>query len=106
MENLVFIELKRKGLKENRNIFYYRDYRGREVDFVVKDGLNVKELIQVCYDIEDFTTKERELKALVKASKELKCKNLKVITWDYEDKEEFKNRKVEFTPLWRWLLRI
>ena len=106
MENLVFIELKRKGLKENRNIFYYRDYRGREVDFVVKEGLKIKQLIQVCYDIEDFTTKERELKALVKAGKELKCKNLKVITWDYEGEEEFKNRKVEFTPLWKWLLGI
>ena len=100
MENLVAIELKRRG----KEVYYWKDYQQREVDFVVKDGLNVKELIQVCYDIEDFTTKERELKALVKASKELKCKNLKVITWDYEAKEEFKNKRIEFIPLWRWLL--
>jgi len=102
MENLVAIELKRRG----KEVYYWKDYQQREVDFVIKEGVKVKELIQVCYDIEDFTTKERELKALVKASKELKCKNLKVITWDYEDKEEFKNRKIEFTPLWKWLLGI
>jgi len=40
----------------------------------------------------------------LKASKELKCKNLKVITWDYESEEEFKNQKIKFVPLWRWLL--
>ena len=100
MENLVAIELKRRG----KEIYYWKDYQQREVDFVVKEGLKVKELIQVCYDIEDFSTKNRELRALIKASKELKCKNLSVITWDYEGEEEFKNRKIKFIPLWRWLL--
>ena len=102
MENLVAIELKRRG----KEVYYWKDYQQREVDFVIKEGLNVKELIQVCYDIEDLSTKNRELRALIKASKELKCKNLKVITWDYEGREEFRNREIEFIPLWRWLLRI
>ena len=102
MENLVAIELKRRG----EEIYYWRDYSGREVDFVVKEGVKVKELIQVCYDIEDLSTKNRELRALIRAGKELKCKNLKVITWDYEAKEEFKNRKIRFVPLWKWLLQI
>ena len=100
MENLVAIELKRRG----EEIYYWRDYSGREVDFVVKEGVKVKQLIQVCYDIEDVSTKNRELRALIKAGKELKCKNLKVITWDYEGREEFKNKKINFIPLWRYLL--
>jgi len=102
MENLVAIELKRRG----EGVYYWKDYQQREVDFVVREGLKVKELIQVCYDIEDLSTKNRELRALIKAGKELKCKNLKVITWDYEGGEEFKNREIEFIPLWRWLLGI
>ena len=102
MENLVAIELKRRG----KEVYYWKDYQQREVDFVIKEGLNVKELIQVCYDIEDLSTKNRELRALIKASKELKCKNLKVITWDYEGREEFKGKEIEFIPLWKWLLRI
>ncbi|RLI94663.1 MAG: ATP-binding protein [Candidatus Altiarchaeales archaeon] len=103
LENLVFTELlKRYGFKNLR----YLKINQKEVDFVVMDRKKVKQLIQVCYDVEDFSTKNRELRALIKAGEELKCRNLKVITWDYEAREEFKNRKVEFTPLWRWLLEI
>ena len=99
MENLVAIELKRR----NKEVYYWKDYQGKEVDFVVKEGLRVKELIQVCYDL-DLNTKQRELKALVKASEELNCNSLLVITWDYEAKEEFRGKRIEFRPLWKWLL--
>ena len=102
MENLVAIELKRRGCE----FYYWKDYQQREVDFVVKEGLRIKELIQVCYDIEDFSTRRRELKALVKSSKELRCKNLLVITWDYEGEEEFKDRRIKFVPLWKWLTSL
>jgi predicted AAA+ superfamily ATPase len=41
---------------------------------------------------------------LIKASKELKCKNLLVITWDYEDEIKAGSKKIAFIPLWKWLL--
>ena len=105
MENLVFIELMRKKSTDTfLEIYYWKDYAGKEVDFIIKRGLEIEQLIQVCYNVEDPDTKEREVKALVKASKELKCKNLLVITWDYEGKEEIKKRKIKFIPLWKWLL--
>ena len=63
----------------------------------------MRELIQVCYDL-DYNTRKRELDALLKASKELRCNNLRVVTWDYEGVEEVDGRRVEFAPLWRWLL--
>lgn len=77
------------------------------MDFVFKDGLKIKQLIQVCYDINDLRTRERELKSLIKGSKELKlkCEDLLVITWDYEAEEDFKGEVIKFTPLWKWLLR-
>ena len=102
MENLVFIELKRRFKKEN--LFYYlKD--GFETDFVIKQGLKTKQLIQVCYKIEDEKTRNRELKSLIKAGEELKCRDLLVITWDYEDEKKFKNKKIKFVPLWKWLLK-
>ncbi len=55
-------------------IYYYKDTTGREVDFVIKKGLKVKELIQVCHDISDMETKEREIKGLVNAIEELDLK--------------------------------
>ncbi|MDW7728367.1 MAG: DUF4143 domain-containing protein, partial [Candidatus Methanoperedens sp.] len=106
IENLVAIELFRKKHYTNPllEIYFWKDYSGLEVDFAIKEGLKIKQLIQVCYDIDDITTRERELKALVKASKQMECDNLLVITWDYEDKEQFRGKKIEFIPLWRWLL--
>ncbi|MBN2487660.1 MAG: ATP-binding protein [Methanosarcinaceae archaeon] len=106
VENTVATQLLRKTSEDPfTDVYYWKDYQHREVDFVVKDGLRVKQLIQVCYDIEDLGTKERELEAIVRASKELECDNLLVITWDYEGEEDFKGKMIEYIPLWKWLLK-
>jgi len=34
---------------------------------------------------------KREIRALMKAIEELKCKNLLIITWDYEDELEIED---------------
>ncbi len=105
MENTVFLELQRRTNEHPLlEIYYWKDHQQREVDFVQKEGPGIKKLVQVCYNVEDPQTKERELKALVKASKELGCNNLWVITWNYENKEEYKNKEIRFIPLWKWLL--
>ncbi len=103
MENAVFLELKRIQNKEpSVEIFYYKD-RG-EVDFIIKKGLKIEQMIQVCYETDDARTKKRELNSLIEASKKLKCSNTLVITWDYERIEKYKGRKIKFSPLWKWLL--
>ena len=106
-ENVVAIELIKQFSKEN--IFYWKNAKQEEVDFIVKQGLKVKQLIQVCYEFNDLKTREREIRALLKASKELKCKNLFVITEDKEGEEKAEwfgiKRKIKFVPLWKWLLK-
>ena len=72
---------------------------------MLKRGLKVEQLIQVCYDINDYDTKRRETKALLKASKELKCNNLCVITEDYDAFEELNGKRIVYVPLWRWILQ-
>ncbi|MBU5678838.1 MAG: ATP-binding protein [Candidatus Aenigmatarchaeota archaeon] len=108
MENLVAIELQRRksywfGKQE---IFYFKDYQQNEVDFVLKEGLKIKQLIQVTYASSKDEIEKRELKALLKASKLLRCKNLLIITWDYEGEIKVENKKIVFKPLWKWLLNI
>lgn len=105
MENIVAIELLRRCSRDG-GIFYWKDTYGREVDFVVKDGLKVRRLIQVTYASARGDIDEREIKVLLKACKELKCEDLLIITWEYEDEEESKGRKIVFTPLWKWLLGL
>ena len=100
-ENLAFLELKRRG----NEIFYWRSFQHEEVDFVVKEGLKIKQLIQVCYNLNEADTKKRELKSLFKAGKELKCNNALIITEDKEGKETLQGMKIEYIPLWKWLLR-
>jgi len=99
-ENIVAIELKRR-IKE---IYYWKDSQQREVDFVVIEDKEPDQLIQVCYDVKNPETKKRETFALVKASEELKCENLWVITYDYENEEIFDGKLIKFISLWKWLL--
>jgi predicted AAA+ superfamily ATPase len=106
MENSVFLELLRKtNYNPLMQIYYFKD-RNSEVDFVLKEGLKIKQLIQVTYASSKDEIEKREIKSLIKASELLKCKDLLVITWDYEDELKAENRKIVFKPLWKWLLEI
>jgi len=105
MENIVLLELKiRQTFNPGIEIFYWKDYQQREVDFVLKDGTKVKQLIQVCYNIDDMNTKERELRSLLKAMDEFKLNDGVVITEDFEDEEKIDGKKVFYKPIWKWLL--
>lgn len=99
-ENIVFIELKRRGM----DIFYWKDKKQREVDFVIRKNEKIKEIIQVCWNIEDPKTKKREINALLSAMKEFKLKNGLIITEDKENEEIIENKKIKYLPLWKWLL--
>lgn len=105
MENLVFIELKRQHIENKKiGIFYWQDSGQKEVDFVIKDGLKIKQLIQVCYDLSEAQTRDRELSALLKAGNELKCRDLLIITNDKNGEEVVDGEKIKYIPLWKWLL--
>jgi predicted AAA+ superfamily ATPase len=107
MENLVATELLRKKNYwfDDWEIYYWKDYQQNEVDFVVKEGLSVNQLIQVTYASSKDEIDKREIKALIKASELLKCKDLLCITWDYEDELKARNKKIRAIPLWKWCLK-
>ncbi len=100
IENFIFIELLRRG----KEINYYKSADNKEVDFLIMDKKRVKQLIQVSFSLDDIKTKEREVKGLLSASKDLHCNNLMIITWNYEGEEKIKGKKIKFIPLWKWLL--
>ena len=102
MENMVALELIRRYEKES--IYYWQDYQNHEVDFVIKKGNSVLQLIQVTYASSREEVKEREIENLIKASKELKCDSLVILTYNYESHEKYKGKDVTYMPLWKWLL--
>ncbi len=104
-ENLVAVNLKKKlSMDKNLELYYWQDIQKREVDFVIKKGRKIEQLIQVCWDINDFKTKERELKALLKAAEEFNLKEVLIITEDFEGRENIEGIQVIYIPLWKWLL--
>jgi predicted AAA+ superfamily ATPase len=100
MENLVFIDLRRRGC----SIYYWKN--GNEVDFAIKQGLKITELIQVSYDIRDQGTRKREETALVKGMDFFGLDNGFIITDDYFGEVIVDSKKINYIPLWAWLLRI
>lgn len=99
IENLVFLELKRRGEE-----IYFDAQADYEVDFLIKEGAHVKQLIQVCHSMDDPDTRKREIKALSRASDRLTCKNLLVITRHEEKEEIIDKKRIHIIPIWKWLL--
>ncbi|MDI6737714.1 MAG: ATP-binding protein [Nanoarchaeota archaeon] len=106
-ENLAAIELKKREISGEAEVYFWKNTQQEEVDFVVKRGHKVEQLIQACQDISDAKTKEREIRALLKAGEELKCNKLVILTGDYEAEENAEwfgiKAKISFVPLWKWL---
>ncbi|MCK4947798.1 MAG: ATP-binding protein [Candidatus Aureabacteria bacterium] len=104
-ENVVFMALKRQqNLNPNMELFYWKDVHHREVDFVVKEGLEIKSLIQVCWNMHNEKTRNREMRSLAKAMKELNVTKTMIITDETEGEEKLHDNKVKLIPLWKWLL--
>lgn len=76
LETIVFNELKRRG----HDLFYWKNERGKEVDFVVCDGLKPKQLIQVTDVIENERQFKRETDSLFLAAEDLKVNDLLLLS--------------------------
>jgi predicted AAA+ superfamily ATPase len=107
-ENAVACALKKEETSGRITVYYWKNQQQEEVDFVIKKGAQVEQLIQVCYNLKNLETKNREIRALIKAGKELRCKNLLMITEDKEGKEKIEwfgdKAVIQFIPLGKWLL--
>lgn len=106
LENMVFVELLRRGYKVGDTLFYYRTKNDREIDFVLREGRKVSCLVQVSYAVSNAKARERELKALEEAAGEFGCGNLLLITWDTDEVTEYKGHAVKIVPVREWFLRL
>jgi hypothetical protein len=98
LENLVFIELKRR----NKEIYYHK--QKKECDFVIKEKNTITEAIQVSWSIYDNTTKQREVEGLIEAMQTYNLKEGLILTESEEDTIESKGFKIRVKPVWKWLL--
>ena len=107
-ENLVAVCLKKREMEGRASIYFWKNPEQEEVDFVVKEGPRVVSLIQVCWNVDSPRTHDREIRALLKGARDLRCDDLIVLNESRDETEhaEWYGLKgdVKFVPLWEWLL--
>src|SRR3989339_1085489 len=104
MEHAVFSRIQKDLFHESgKEVFYWKDSAHREVDFVLRDREQVQKLIQVSYLVEGQAVPEREIIALVKACKELGCRETLLLTWDLEQEFKYGEYNITLVPLFKWL---
>ena len=101
LENLVLIELKRRGFK----VFYYQT-EDKEVDFVVMENKRIKTLINVAYTLEEEKIRKREIEGLIKGMRELGISESLIITWDEEETIRLGSKTIRVLPAYEWLLMM
>ena len=99
IENIVFIELKRRGFE----VYYWKDKKGRECDFLIKKGMTITEAVQVSSNISTMDTRDREITGAIAAAEEFGLKEVKILTTEDLGSETVKGINIQYIPIWRWL---
>ena len=102
LENQVFVELLRHGYDIDKTMFYYRSRNDKEMDFVLRKGTHIEQLVQVCYDMSNAKTEKREVDSLVECAEELNCSNLAIVTNNEERVIEKDGYRIEVVPVAKW----
>lgn len=99
LENIAFIELKRRG----QEVFYYRGKN--ECDFLIRQGTQITNAIQVCYSFDTPETKARELNGLTEAMKTYFLNEGFILTNDTEEDTVIDGLNIRIMPVWKWILQ-
>ena len=103
LETIVAIHLHRLCKLSGLDVYYLNERSG-ECDFVVCNGNQVVQAIQVSYDISAEKTLLREVNGLRLAAEQTKCQNLLLLT-DHESGEiEESGFKMKVQPVYEWAL--
>ena len=98
LETMVFMHLRRGG----HDVEYVTTKDGYEADFLARHRISGEtQLIQVCWEISDKKTFERELRGLKSAMDDLSLSTGTIVTWD---DETVIDNKIKVIPVWKWLL--
>lgn len=100
LENAVYMHLARH-LKENEQIYYFNE--GAECDFVIANDEGVKELIQVCWELDEFNT-PRECGGLCAASAATGCKKASIITCNQAQSIHYGDLQINVVAAWDFML--
>ena len=102
LENAVLLHLYRRRQPFDKITYFSGN---KECDFVVQQEQQVKALYQVCWEMQDTFTMQREIDGIIEASKVTKCDNLFIITHDNEDIIIQDEKTIHIIPAWKWMMK-
>jgi len=105
LENIVYLELRRRSLS-NYTIYYYKTKNNLEVDFCLRTGRKISSLWQVSENLNNDKTRERELRALTEAMDELSLNESYIITVDQNEDIKIGDKTIHCVPILTWLVTI
>lgn len=100
LENAVYMHLARH-LNGNEQIYYFNE--GAECDFVIANDEGVKELIQVCWELDEFNT-PRECGGLCAASAATGCKKISIVTCNQAQSIHYGDLQINVVAAWDFML--
>lgn len=99
MEQVVMQEL----LRREQEIYFYK--KTYEADFLIKKDTKIVEAIQVCYDLTDHETYQREIRGLISACKAHKLKQATLISYNEKSIVTESDIQINIIPLYEFLLQ-
>jgi hypothetical protein len=96
LENIVFLHLKR----QNKEIYFHKEKH--ECDFVIKEGIQITEAIQVTHDLTE--NRNREIDGILEVLNKYKLKEGLILTSDQDEEIIENKKKIIIKPIWKWLL--
>jgi uncharacterized protein len=99
LENLVFLELKRR----QKTIFFHKEKH--ECDFIIEEKGKIIEVIQVCLSLNE-ENQTREFAGLIEAAHLFNLNNAKIINYNRDEILKVESTEIHIIPVWKWLLEL
>lgn len=99
LENAVYLWLKQKF---GENLFFYN--QKNECDFIVFNKDKPAYCMQVCFDLSDLETRQREIEGLISAMTYFKLKSGIIVTAEHEELINQEDMKISIIPAFKLML--
>lgn len=98
LENIVFLHLR----MQTKEIYFHKEKK--ECDFILREGNQIVQAIQVAKSLEDPETKKREIEGLIEAMNTYHLQQGIILTENEQDTIKMNGFVISVIPIWKWLL--
>lgn len=100
LENIVFLNLKMEG----KQIYFHKERK--ECDFILREGNQIIQAIQVTTSISNKEVRKREVDGLLEAMEAYNLDHGYILTENESEEIEIGKLRVKVLPIWKWLLDL